>query len=393
MKNFARMDRLPPYVFAAVNEVKMSMRRQGIDIVDMGMGNPDIPTPRHIVEKLMEAAQKSVNHRYSASRGIPGLRNAIANWYRRRYDVHLDPDSEAVATIGAKEGLSHLILAMIQPGDVVLATDPAYPIHPYSAIIAGADVRRIPIGLERDFFADLTTAAKQCWPSPKLLIISYPQNPTTAIAAPEFFQKIVDFAKEYKIWVIHDFAYADLAFDGYEPPSFLQTPGAKDIGVEFFSMSKSYSMAGWRVGFCCGNKDLVMTLTRIKSYLDYGMFQPIQIAAAVALNGPQECVKEICEIYRDRRDCLIEGLNRSGWNVPSPKATMFVWAKIPEAYVKMGSLEFSKLLLREAKVAVSPGLGFGNYGDDHVRFSLIENRHRTNQAIRDIKKVLSEAGS
>ena len=388
MHQFSRMQRLPPYVFAVVNDLKMELRRQGEDIVDLGMGNPDIATPQHIVDKLLEAAPKAVNHRYSASRGLPNLRRAIVDWYARRYAVELDQDRETVVTIGAKEGLSHLALAMLNPGDVVFVPDPSYPIHTYSAIIAGADVRRIPIGLDRDFFQDLLTATKQTWPQPKLLIISFPHNPTTAVVDLEFFQKIVDFAKEHGMWVIHDMAYADLAFDGYTPPSFLQAKGAKDVGVEFFSMSKSYSMAGWRVGFCCGNPDIVHALTRIKSYLDYGIFQPIQIASIVALNESQECVQEIVHEYKERRDSLVGGLNRIGWAVQSPPATMFLWAKIPEQFQHLGSVEFSKLLLREAKVAVSPGLGFGHFGDAYVRFALVENRHRTNQAIRGLKKVL-----
>ncbi|AGW14426.1 aminotransferase class I/II-fold pyridoxal phosphate-dependent enzyme [Megalodesulfovibrio gigas] len=386
---FSRMHRLPPYVFAMVTELKTQLRRQNVDIVDLGMGNPDIPTPQHIVDKLCEASQKPVNHRYSMSRGLPNLRKAIAGWYQRRYDVHLDPETECIVTMGAKEGLSHLALVMLSPGDVVFATDPAYPIHPYAAIISGADVRRIPVGVDRDFFEDLQVAMKQTWPRPKLLVISYPQNPTAATVDLEFFQRIVDFAKENNIFVIHDLAYADLVFDGYQAPSFLQAKGAKDVGVEFFSLSKSYSMAGWRVGFCCGNREMVYALQRIKSYLDYGIFQPIQIAAIVALNGPQDCVTDICNIYKERRDVLCEGLNRAGWDVTPPKATMFVWAKIPEPFRHMGSVEFSKLLLREGHVAVSPGLGFGHYGDEYVRFALIENNHRINQAVRGVKKVLS----
>jgi alanine-synthesizing transaminase len=397
MNQFPRMHRLPPYVFAVVTDLKMQLRRQNIDIVDLGMGNPDMPTPQFIVDKLIEASGKGVNHRYSVSRGIPNLRKAICDWYTRRYGVYLDPDSEAVATMGAKEGLAHLALAMLSPGDVVFAPDPTYPIHTYASIIAGADVRSIPISADRDFFEDLLIATRQTWPKPKVLFLSYPHNPTTAVASLEFFQKVVDFAKEHKLYVVHDLAYADLAFDGHEPPSFMQAQGAKDVGVEFFSMSKSYSMAGWRVGFCVGNKDMVSALTRIKSYLDYGIFQPIQIAATVALNAPlngiDDGVKEICEIYRQRRDWLIDGLNRVGWEVPAPKGTMFVWARIPEEYRHMGSVEFSKLLLREGHVAVSPGLGFGANGDEHVRFALIENQHRTNQAIRGIKKVISKAGS
>ncbi len=388
MAKFERINRLPPYVFAIVNELKMQMRRQGEDIIDLGMGNPDLATPRHIVDKLIEAASKAVNHRYSASRGIPNLRRAICDWYKRRFDVVLDPETEAIATMGAKEGLSHLALAMLSPGDVVFAQDPTYPIHPYSAIIAGADVRRIPIGLDRDFFEDLLVATKQTWPQPKVLIICYPHNPTTATVELNFFQKIVDFAKEHNIYVIHDLAYADLCFDDYVAPSFLQIPGAKDVGVEFFSLSKSYSMPGWRMGFCCGNRDMVNALTRIKSYLDYGIFQPIQIASIIALNGPQDCVQEIVDVYEDRRNALVEGLNRVGWDLEKPKATMFVWARIPGEFLKLGSVEFSKLLLKEGKVAVSPGLGFGHYGDDHVRFALVENRHRINQALRGIKKVL-----
>ncbi len=388
MAVFERINRLPPYVFAIVNELKMQMRRQGEDIIDLGMGNPDLATPKHIVDKLVEASYKADNHRYSASRGIPNLRRAICDWYKRRFDVVLDPETEAIATMGAKEGLSHLALAMLSPGDVVFAQDPTYPIHPYSAIIAGADVRRIPIGLDRDFFEDLLVATKQTWPQPKVLIICYPHNPTTATVELDFFQKIVDFAKEHGIYVIHDLAYADLCFDGYTAPSFLQVPGAKDIGVEFFSLSKSYSMPGWRMGFCCGNREMVNALTRIKSYLDYGIFQPIQIASIIALNGPHDCVQEIVDIYKDRRDALVEGLNRNGWELEKPKATMFVWARIPGEFRKLGSVEFSKLLLREGKVAVSPGLGFGHYGDDHVRFALVENRHRINQALRGIRKVL-----
>ena len=388
MEQFPRVHRLPPYVFAVVNELKTRMRHQGEDIIDLGMGNPDLATPQHIVDKLCEASQKAANHRYSASKGIPKLRLAICDWYWRRYGVELDPDQESVVTLGAKEGLAHLALVMLSPGDVVFAQDPTYPIHPYSAIIAGADVRRIPIGRDRDFFEDLMIATRQTWPQPKLLIISYPHNPTTQVVDLAFFEKIVDFARDHKMYVVHDLAYADLTFDDYQAPSFLQVKGAKDLGVEFFSLSKSYSMAGWRVGFCVGNRTIVQALTRIKSYLDYGMFQPIQIAATVALNGPQECVQEIVSVYKDRRDALICGLQRIGWDVPAPKATMFVWAQIPDQYRSFGSVEFSKLLLREAKVAVSPGLGFGNYGDDHVRFALVENRHRINQAVRGLRKVI-----
>lgn len=388
MREFARMTRLPPYVFAVVNQLKMEARHRGEDIIDLGMGNPDIATPPHIVEKLVEAAQKGHNHRYSASAGITKLRQAICDWYKRRYDVDLDPDTEAIATMGAKEGLAHLVLAAISPGDVVFSPNPTYPIHPYSVIIAGGDLRSIPIGPDRDFFEDLLTATKQTWPSPKMLIISYPHNPTTAVVDRSFFEKIVDFCRDHDMIVIHDFAYADLVFDNYTPPSFLQIPGAKEIGVEFFSLSKSYSMPGWRVGFCVGNPTLIAALKRIKSYLDYGMFQPIQIAAIIALNGPDDCVREIVETYRERRDALVNGLSRIGWKIPKPKGTMFVWGKIPERFRAMGSVEFSKMLIREAKVAVSPGIGFGEYGDDHVRFALVENVHRTRQAIKGIKQVL-----
>jgi len=354
----------------------------------MGMGNPDIPTPKHIVDKLVEAVKKGRNHRYSASAGITKLREAIARWYKRRFKVEVDPDTEAIATIGAKEGLSHLVLATISPGDVVFAPNPTYPIHPYSVIIAGGDLRSIPIGPDRDFFEDLLTATKQTWPNPKMLIISYPHNPTTAVVDKKFFKKLVDFCREHEIMVIHDFAYADLVFDGYKPPSFLQIPGAKEIGVEMFSLSKSYSMPGWRVGFCVGNPTLVGALRRLKSYLDYGIFQPIQIASIIALNGPYNCVKEIVESYRKRRDTLVDGLNRIGWPMEKPKATMFVWAKIPEPYAKLGSVEFSKMLIKKAKVAVSPGIGFGEYGDEYVRFALVENPHRIRQAIKGIKQVL-----
>jgi alanine-synthesizing transaminase len=388
MSQFARLDRLPPYVFAQVNQIKMEARRAGQDIIDLGMGNPDIGTPDHIVDKLVEAARKPQNHRYSASMGITKLRHAISAWYQRRYDVEIDPDEEAIVTIGVKEGMSHLVLVTIRPGDVVMTPNPTYPIHPYSAIIAGGDVRGVPLGPGQDFFENLIQATKQSWPRPKLLILSFPHNPTTEVVDLDFFQKVVDYAHAYDMMVIHDFAYADLTFDDYKAPSILQAKGAKEVAVEFFSMSKSYSMAGWRVGFCVGNRDTIFALRRIKSYLDYGIFQPIQISAIIALNGPQDCVAEIRETYRSRRDTLITGLNRSGWEVESPKGTMFVWAKIPEQYRQMGSVEFSKLLIKEAQVAVSPGLGFGEYGDDFVRFALIENNMRTNQAIRGIRKVL-----
>ncbi|MGC9194908.1 MAG: aminotransferase class I/II-fold pyridoxal phosphate-dependent enzyme [Syntrophobacteraceae bacterium] len=386
----SRMKRLPPYIFAEVNALKMQKRWAGEDIIDLGMGNPDLPAPEHVVEKLVEAARKKHNHRYSASRGITRLREAVSEWYKSHYDVDIDPDKEAVVTIGVKEGLSHLVLVLISPGDVVFAPNPTYPIHPYSAIIAGGDVRSVPVGPDRNFMDDLQIAIKQTWPKPKLLIISFPHNPTTTVVDLEFFNKIVDFAHENKIMVIHDLAYADLTFDGYKAPSFLQAQGAKEVGVEFFSMSKSYSMAGWRVGFCVGNPEMVGALTRIKSYLDYGMFQPIQIAATVALKSDQSCVREIVETYRSRRDILIEGLDRIGWKTDKPKGTMFVWAKIPEAFRSMGSVNFSKFLIEEAKVAVSPGLGFGEYGDEFVRFALVENEMRTRQAIRGLRKALQK---
>jgi alanine-synthesizing transaminase len=387
MFNFHRIKRLPPYVFAIVNELKYEARRRGEDIIDLGMGNPDLPTPPHIVDKLCEAARNPKNHRYSASRGITQLRMAICEWYKRRFDVELDPETEAVVTIGSKEGLSHLVLAIIEPGDVALTPTPAYPIHPYSVIIAGGEVRQVPIGPDINFLEEIEKAYRNTWPRPKLLIINFPHNPTTEVVDLEFFRNVVEFAKENRLLVIHDLAYADLIFDGYQAPSILQVPGAKDVAVEFFSLTKSYSMAGWRVGFCVGNRELVGALTKIKSYLDYGMFQPIQIASIVALRGPQDCVEEIRKTYQGRRDALCRGLNRIGWKVTPPKATMFVWAKIPEPYVKMGSLEFAKFLLKEAKVAVSPGIGFGNGGDEYVRFALVENEHRIKQAIRGIRRL------
>jgi alanine-synthesizing transaminase len=388
MYKFPRMDRLPPYVFATVDQLKMDARRSGEDIIDLGMGNPDMHTPKHIVEKMVEAVRKGKNHRYSASRGITKLREAISEWYKTRFDVDIDPEEEAIVTIGVKEGISHLALVTISPGDVVFAPNPTYPIHPYSAIIAGGDLRGIPIGPGRDFFEDLLAATMDTWPRPKMLIISYPHNPTTGVADIDFFKKIVDFCKAHDIMVIHDFAYADIVFDGYEPPSFLQVPGAKDIGVEFFSLSKSYSMPGWRIGFCVGNREIVAALRRIKSYLDYGIFQPVQIAAIIALKGPRSAVEEIVEVYRERRDTLVDGLARAGWQIEKPKGTMFVWAKIPDIHAEMGSVEFSKFLIREAKVAVSPGVGFGQHGEGYIRFALVENNHRIRQAVRGIRKVL-----
>lgn len=387
---FQRIKRLPPYVFNVVNAMKIDARRRGEDIIDFGMGNPDQPTPTHIVEKAIESLENSKNHRYSASKGITKLRLAITDWYKRNYAVELDPDTEAIVTIGSKEGISHLALATLGPGDVVLVPSPTYPIHPYSVVIAGGEVRSIPLAPGRDFFEDMITAFKQTWPRPKMLIINFPHNPTTQVVELDFFKKIVDFARENQVLVVHDLAYADLVFDGYKAPSFLQVPGAKEVGVEFYTLSKSYNMPGWRVGFCVGNREMIGALTKLKSYLDYGIFQPVQIAAIIALNGPQDCVKEVVDLYRRRRNVLVDGLNRIGWEIEKPKATMFVWAQIPEPFRQMGSLEFSKLLLTEAKVAVAPGIGFGEYGDDHVRFALVENEHRTRQAIQGIKKVLKE---
>ncbi len=391
MFEFNRIKRLPPYVFSIVNALKIEARQRGEDIIDLGMGNPDGATPKHIVEKLCQAARNGKNHRYSASKGITQLRNAICEWYARRYNVILDPELEAVVTIGSKDGLSHLVLATVGPGDMVLTPTPAYPIHPYSVIIAGGQVRSIPIGQGIDFFKEMETAYKSSWPRPKMLIINFPHNPTTQVVEGlDFFTKVVDFAKENNIIVLQDLAYADLVFDDYKAPSFLQVPGAKDVGVEFFSLTKSYSMAGWRVGFCVGNKEIVGALTKIKSYLDYGMFQPIQIASIIALRGPQDCVEEIRKTYESRRNVLIKGLHRAGWEVEPPKATMFVWAEIPKRFQKMGSLEFTKFLMKEGKVAVSPGIGFGEGGDKFVRFALVENEHRTRQAIKGIKKALSK---
>ncbi len=387
MFSFNRIKRLPPYVFAIVNQLKYEARRRGEDIIDLGMGNPDLPTPPHIVEKLCEAAKNPKNHRYSASRGITQLRMAICEWYKRRFDVDLDPETETVVTIGSKEGLSHLALAIVEPGDVALTPTPAYPIHPYSVIIAGGEVRSVPVGPGIDFMEELEKAYKNTWPRPKLMIINFPHNPTTEVVDIEFFKKVIDFARESGILVLHDLAYADLVFDGFKAPSILQVPGARDVAVEFFSLTKSYSMAGWRVGFTSGNRELVGALTKIKSYLDYGMFQPIQIASIIALRGDQQCVEEIRKTYEKRRNTLCKGLNRIGWEVEPPKATMFVWARIPEPYRKMGSLEFAKFLLREAKVAVSPGIGFGEGGDEYVRFALVENDHRIRQAIKGIRRL------
>ena len=390
MADFPRIERLPPYVFNIVNELKAAARARGEDIIDFGMGNPDQPTPPHIVAKLVEAAQRPDTHRYSMSKGIPRLRRAICQWYSRRFAVELDPDSEAIVTIGSKEGLAHLALATVGPGDAVLVPNPAYPIHPYGFVIAGADIRHVPLVPGIDFFAELKKAITDSWPRPKMLVLNFPGNPTTQCVDLDFFSQVVEVAREHNIWVVHDIAYADIVFDGYEAPSILQVPGAKEIAVEFYSLSKSYNMPGWRVGFMCGNAELVAALAKMKSYLDYGTFTPIQVASITALEGPQDCVAEIRATYQRRRDVLCDGLDSIGWSVERPKATMFVWAPIPEAYRHLGSLEFSKHLLEKAHVAVSPGIGFGAYGDDHVRFSLIENEHRTRQAIRGLRQMFRE---
>lgn len=387
IEDFPRIKRLPPYVFNIVNDLKAKARARGEDIIDFGMGNPDQPTPKHIVDKLVEAAQREDTHRYSVSKGIPRLRRAITTWYKRRFDVDLDPETEAIVTIGSKEGLAHLALATVGPGDAVLVPNPSYPIHPYGFVIAGADIRHVPMVDGVDFFEELVKAIKDSWPKPKMLILNFPGNPTTQCVELEFFETVVAIAQEHQIWVVHDLAYADIVFDGYVAPSILQVPGAKEVAVEFFTLSKSYNMPGWRVGFMCGNPILVAALARLKSYFDYGTFAPIQIAAITALEGPQECVKEISDMYQLRRDVLCSGLDSIGWHVEPPKATMFVWAKIPQQYHHMGSLEFCKKLLKEAKVAVAPGIGFGEYGDDHVRFGLIENEHRTRQAVRGIRDM------
>ena len=390
--DFQRIRRLPPYVFNIVGELKKAARARGEDIIDFGMGNPDQPTPQHIVDKLVETVQRGDTHRYSQSRGIPRLRKAICDWYQRRYNVTLDPEKEAIVTIGSKEGLAHLALATMGPGDTVLVPNPSYPIHPYGFVIANADIRHVPMVPGVDFFAELEKAIRESWPKPKLLVLNFPGNPTAQCVELDFFEKVIAIAREHNIWVVQDIAYADIVFDGYQAPSILQVEGAKDIAVEFFSLSKSYNMPGWRVGFCCGNAELIGALARIKSYLDYGTFTPIQVAAIAALEGDQTCVEEIREMYRERRDILCDGLNELGWKVEKPKATMFVWAQIPEHYRALGSIEFSKKLLADAKVAVSPGIGFGEYGDDHVRFALIENEHRTRQALRGIKKMFRQDG-
>ena len=391
-EQFQRIQRLPPYVFSIVGDLKQAARAAGEDIIDFGMGNPDQPTPEHIVEKMIETAQRGDTHRYSQSKGIPRLRKAICDWYQKRYDVTLNPETEAIVTLGSKEGLAHLALATTGPGDAILVPNPSYPIHPYGFVISGADIRHVPMGDEDSFFAELENAIRNSWPKPKMLVLNFPSNPTTHCVDLPFFEKVIAIAKEHGIWVVQDLAYADLCYDGYVAPSILQVEGARDIAVEFFSMSKSYNMPGWRVGFCCGNEVLVGALARMKSYLDYGMFTPIQVAAIAALEGDQSCVTEINQMYQSRRDVLCEGLNSAGWSVEPPRATMFVWAQIPEAYREMGSLEFSKKLLTDAKVAVSPGIGFGEYGEGFVRFGLIENEHRTRQAIRNIKRMFREDG-
>ncbi len=391
--DFDKLRRLPPYVLSEVIDMMMSARRAGEDIIDLGMGNPDLPTPDHVVEKIAEAARNPRNHRYSASRGIPNLRAAIAEWYQRRHAVTLDPDSEAIAVIGAKEGLSHFVLVTIGPGDVVLCPDPAYPIHQYSVIIAGGDLRHVPLTQDSDFIENLEQAMSRTWPKPKMLILSFPNNPTTQVVDVGFFERVVAFAREHDLMVLHDFAYAEVCFDGYRAPSLLEVPGAKQVAIEFTSLSKSHSMAGWRVGFACGNPEMVRALARIKSYLDYGMPQAIQVGAIVALRGPQDCVAEVVKTYRERRDTLIDGLAQPGdgmWKIEKPRGTMFVWAPIPEPFRSLGSLEFSKRMLREAGVAVSPGIGFGQAGEGYVRFALVENRHRIRQAVRGIRRFLRE---
>ncbi|MBK8453353.1 MAG: alanine transaminase [Thiofilum sp.] len=384
---FLRINRLPTYVFKITDTLKRDARARGEDIIDFGMGNPDQPTPAHIVAKLVESAQNGDTHRYSMSRGIPKLRKAISSWYKRRFNVDLDPETEAIATIGSKEGLAHLMLATLSRGDTVLVPNPAYPIHPYGSIIADADIRHVPLVEGKDFFAELESAIRNSYPKPKMLILNFPGNPTGQCVDLDFFERVVAIAKEHQVWVVHDIAYGELGFEGYLPPSILQVEGAKEIAVETYSLSKTYNMPGWRVGFVCGNPTLVKALERIKSYLDYGTFTPIQVAAIAALDGPQDCVAEIRAMYQNRRDVLCDGLNAAGWMVDKPRAGMFVWAKIPAEYQHLGSLEFAKKLLNDAKVAVAPGIGFGEYGDDHVRFALIENEHRTRQAIRGIKQM------
>ncbi len=384
--DFSRIERLPRYVFEEINQLKIQARQDGKDIIDFGMGNPDQATPDFIINKLTETVNKKETHRYSQSKGIPRLRKAISDWYDRKYNVAIDPENEAIVTMGSKEGLGHLALATMDKGDVILVPNPSYPIHPFGFIIAGADIRHVPIGPGIDFFNQLEEAIANTFPKPRMLVLNFPSNPTTECVDKDFFEQVVEIAKKNEIWVIHDLAYADLCFDDYKAPSFLEVKGAKDIGVEFFTLSKSYNMPGWRVGFCCGNKDLIGALSRVKSYYDYGLFTPIQVASIVALNEGDQEVNKIRDMYKERRDVLCDGLNKIGWEVEKPKATMFVWAKIPDKF-KMKSIEFSKLLLNKCDVAVSPGIGFGQYGDSYVRFSLIENRQRINQAVKGIKKI------
>ena len=391
-KDFPRIRRLPPYIFNITNELKMTARRAGEDIVDMSMGNPDGPTPRHIVDKLVEAVQRDDTHGYSVSKGIPRLRRAICGWYRRRYGVEFDPDAEAIVTIGSKEGIAHLTLATLDHGDIVLVPNPSYPIHIYGPVMAGADIRHVRITPDVDFFAELERAIRDSFPRPKMLIINFPSNPTAQCVELDFFERIVALARAYGIYVVHDLAYADIVFDGYQAPSIMQVSGARDVAVEFFTMSKSYNMAGWRIGYMVGNRDLVNALARIKSYHDYGTFTPIQVASIVALEGPQECVEEIRMTYQKRRDVMVKGLHDAGWMVEVPRASMYIWARIPQAYGNLGSLEFAKKLLNDAKVAVSPGIGFGEYGDDHVRIALIENEARSRQALRGIRDMFRKDG-
>ena len=391
-REFSRIKRLPPYVFNITAELKMAARRRGEDIIDMSMGNPDGPTPQHIVDKLVEASQRMDTHGYSVSKGIPRLRKAIADWYQRRYAVEIDPDSEAIVTIGSKEGLAHLMLATLDRGDTVLVPNPSYPIHIYGAVIAGADIRSVRMTPGVDFFSELERAIRESIPKPKMMILGFPSNPTAQCVDLPFFERVVALARQHDILVVHDLAYADITFDGYVAPSIMQVPGARDVAVEFFTMSKSYNMAGWRVGFMVGNKDLVAALGRLKSYHDYGTFTPIQVASIAALDGPQEPVEEIRATYQRRRDVLVRGLHEAGWIVEVPRASMYIWAEIPEPYRALGSLEFAKRLLADAKVAVSPGIGFGDYGDGHVRFALIENEQRTRQAVRGIKDMFRKDG-
>jgi alanine-synthesizing transaminase len=392
VKQFPRLERLPPYVFAITTELKMAARRRGEDIIDFGMGNPDGPTPAHIVQKLCETARRPDTHGYSVSKGIPRLRRAICHWYQSRWGIEFDPESEAIVTIGSKEGIAHLALAMLGQGDTVLVPNPSYPIHIYGPVIAGADIRHVPMTPDVDFFAALERDIQLSYPKPKLLIVNFPSNPTAQCVERPFFEKLVALARAHGIWVVHDLAYADIVFDGWKAPSILQVPGARDVAVEFFTMSKSYNMAGWRVGFMVGNRDLVAALARIKGYHDYGTFTPIQVAAIAALEGPQDCVAEIAARYQRRRDVLCKGLYEAGWNVDVPKASMYVWARIPEPYREAGSLAFTRKLIAEAKVSVSPGIGFGEYGDGHVRFALIENENRIRQAVRGVKEMLRRDG-